>query len=106
MVDQTESGGVEKQSTEAKLDKQPLFIRLLLAALFAVIFFLLTYVVYILAAWQALANLFIGSPNQNLIEFGAVLRNYLTQILEYLTFNSNEPPFPFAKWPSGKSIEL
>ena len=105
MDEKNKQADVEQDRDQAELERQPLLIRLLLAILFAVIFFLLTYVVYILAAWQALANLIMGGPNANLIEFGAVLRNYLAQIVEYLTFNRNEAPFPFAKWPSNPPAE-
>lgn len=106
MDEKNESGTVEQNRQQNELGKYPLIIRLLLVVLFAIIFYLLSHVVYIIAAWQALANAIVGSPNQNLIEFGAVLRNYLGQIIEYLTFNSDDAPFPFAKWPSGKSTEL
>ena len=37
--------------------------------------------------------------NQTLKEFGRSLSDYVYQIVQYLTFNSEEKPFPFAPWP-------
>ena len=96
---------LEQQQETPTIARGPLLIRLLLSVLFAFIFFLLTYVVYILTIWQAVTNLVIASPNANLVEFGGLLRAYLVQIIEYLTFRSDEAPFPFAKWPAENSSE-
>lgn len=84
----------------AGLDKHPSFIRLLLIVLFMVVYSILTYAVYLLAAWQAISNIAGGGPNENLIRAGSTLRTYLCQILDYVIFTSHERPFPFAKWPS------
>jgi hypothetical protein len=44
--------------------------------------------------------LFTGEPNPQLKSTGASLAAYLSQVVRYLTFNSNEKPFPFdAEWP-------
>lgn len=89
----------------AGLDKYPSLLRLLLVVLFLVIYWLLTYVIYLLAAWQAVSNFIVSGPNENVTRAGFTLRTYLCQILDYVTFNEHEPPFPFAKWPSVKSLD-
>jgi Flp pilus assembly protein TadB len=46
--------------------------------------------------------LFTGSTNENLLKFGESLATYSYQIIRYLTFNTEQRPFPFdADWPTG-----
>lgn len=42
-----------------------------------------------------------GTPNVNLVIFGRSLGRYLQQIVEFLTFATENTPFPFSAWPSG-----
>ena len=46
--------------------------------------------------------LFSGETNKQLEGLGQSLATYLYQIVRYLTFNTEERPFPFAEWPAGK----
>ena len=39
--------------------------------------------------------------HHDLAGFGQSLATYTYQIVMYLTFNTEEQPFPFADWPSG-----
>ena len=39
-----------------------------------------------------------GSRNLSLLEFGEQLRGYIDRVLCYITFESDDKPFPFAKW--------
>ena len=46
--------------------------------------------------------LFTGELNKHLQQFGQALATYTYQIILYLTFNSEQRPFPFdADWPAG-----
>lgn len=50
--------------------------------------------------------LFTGGVNQSLETFGQSLATYTYQIIRYLTFVSDERPFPFdADWPMGPPAE-
>ncbi|MBI5750955.1 MAG: DUF4389 domain-containing protein [Hydrogenophilales bacterium] len=42
------------------------------------------------------------APNIRLLAFGRNLGRYLQQIVNFLTFASEEIPFPFSDWPSGE----
>jgi hypothetical protein len=47
--------------------------------------------------------LFTGETNRPLRDFGLSLATYTYQIICYLTFNTEQRPFPFdAEWPQGK----
>jgi hypothetical protein len=50
-------------------------------------------------AFQFLSSLFTGQPNDLLTRFGGNLARYLQQIIVYMTFATEEKPFPFMPWP-------
>ena len=50
-------------------------------------------------AFQFLSSLFMGQTNDQLARFGRNLARYLQQVAVYLTFASEEIPFPFMPWP-------
>ena len=39
-----------------------------------------------------------GKPDQRLKDFGGDLSRYIYQIFLFLTYNTNEKPFPFKPW--------
>lgn len=53
----------------------------------------------IVALFQFFAALFTGTINASLHKFGHNLSRYILQITQYLTFNSEVTPYPFAEWP-------
>ncbi len=55
---------------------------------------------------QFLFTVFTGQCNDNLREFGANLAMYVYQTLLFVTYNSEDKPFPFAPWPSRDNTEL
>lgn len=56
-------------------------------------------VVCFVAVIQFLIMLLNGTPNARLISFGRSMGRYLKQIVDFLTFASEEIPFPFNDWP-------
>ncbi len=53
------------------------------------------------AVFQFFSVLFTSRPNENLLAFGRSLSTYIYQLVRYFTFNQDERPFPFARWPDG-----
>ena len=51
---------------------------------------------------QFIFILFTQNKNQKVLDFGADLTEFLYQVFRYLTFNSDNRPFPFSEWPKGK----
>lgn len=51
------------------------------------------------ALTQCLLVLFSKAPNPRLASFGGSLALYFRQLVEFLTFASDELPFPFNDWP-------
>jgi len=47
-------------------------------------------------------KLFTGETNKQLEQLGQSLASYIYEIVRYLTFNTEQRPFPFdAEWPAG-----
>ncbi|MFA6970504.1 MAG: DUF4389 domain-containing protein [Gallionella sp.] len=55
---------------------------------------------FIVAIFQFVMVLLTGSPNKQLVEFGRSLGRYFQQIVNFLTFATEQIPFPFSAWPS------
>lgn len=72
--------------------------------LFAVIYSLAKILVVAVVVFQFLATLITGKRNERLLEFGQSLSTFMYQILCYLTFNSDEKPYPFGEWPKGEPV--
>ncbi|SCY55899.1 DUF4389 domain-containing protein [Thiohalorhabdus denitrificans] len=77
------------------------WIRGLYMLLFALIFNLAELVLAAVALFQFAAHLLAGKPNTRLRDFGAKLGAYLQEIAAFLTYASEDRPFPFAPWPGG-----
>jgi hypothetical protein len=68
---------------------------------FWLIFTVAEVVVWTTVLFQFLCILVLGEPIPRLREFSQQLSTYVYQVLCYITFNSDDMPFPFADWPSG-----
>ena len=75
-----------------------LFFMIVVAALYGVSRFVVGMVVVLQFFWV----LFTGNTNPSLENFAQSLATYTYQIIRYLTFVSDERPFPFdSDWPIG-----
>lgn len=75
------------------------WLRILFMLGFGVILYLVGMVILVLTVAQALFSIFTGSDNRNLRRLGAALADYVCQLLRFITYNSDERPFPFAPFP-------
>ena len=57
------------------------------------------FVTFAVVVFQFLASLFTGKPNDRLARSGRNLARYLQQVTVYMTFATEEKPFPFTPWP-------
>ena len=58
-------------------------------------YYLLTYVIFLIAFVQFVVRFVMGHPNQYVSSFGHAITDYITKSIEYMTFASDEPPAPF-----------
>jgi len=59
-------------------------------------------VLYLVAVIQFIWALVNNEPNKQLSEFGASLSDWMAQDAKYLTYVTEEKPFPWAKWPESE----
>ena len=78
------------------------WIRGLFIVVFAVIFYVTCTVLWVLVIVQFLMKVLTGNLNENLMGFSVGLTSFASQILRYITFQSEERPWPFSPWPAGK----
>lgn len=89
---------VEELTSEPS--RRETWIRALYVILFALIYSVTEIVIVVVVVVQFGFVLISGDRNQKLLDFGASLSKFIYQILRYVTFNSEEKPFPFSDWPS------
>jgi hypothetical protein len=76
------------------------WIRLAYMLLFTVLLMAARLVITLVVVVQFLLVLLIGSDNENLRNLGQGLAKWVYETVMFLTFNSQEKPFPFDEWPS------
>ena len=72
--------------------------RIFFMVVFAVIIGLVRILLWAVILLQVASALFTGSANSNILKFGQNLSAYIYHILIFLTFNSDQLPFPFSDW--------
>lgn len=77
----------------------PVWQRAIYMLLFLLVISLVKVVAYAVVALQFLFVLVGKSPNEHLLALGKSLSTYTYQIMLFLTFNSEELPYPFRSWP-------
>ncbi len=77
-----------------------IWVRLIYMIVLGVAFNVAEFVILVTAVFQFLASLITGEPNQRLISFGRNTARYAQQIIAFVTFASEDRPFPFSSWPS------
>jgi hypothetical protein len=99
MSDQVGNDSSPGEEVKENLKSRGTWLRLAYMVLFAVLFWVAESVLIVVAVLQFLWKLFSADTNARLTVFGENLGRYLYQIVRFLTFNSEEMPFPFADWP-------
>jgi uncharacterized protein DUF4389 len=73
--------------------------RLLFIILFAITYRVASIVLFAITIIQFLKALFTGFPFSQLQSFGGSLAEYNKQVVEFLSYQSDEKPFPVGPWP-------
>ena len=73
---------------------------LVLGVLTVLLIPVMAFVMFAVVVFQFLSVLFTSDTNPNLLSFGQALSCYQYQIMLFLTYNSEEQPFPVGSWPS------
>lgn len=74
-------------------------MRILYLILFGFIFYFIDLLLIAIAIIQALASVLGDGAIPSVQRFGASLGIYLKQIADFLSYASDEKPFPYSDWP-------
>ena len=97
---ETMSDDFQTDVIKENIKAQDTWLRLLFIIIYGAILWLASIVLAFVVVFQFLSVLFTRETQKNLLDFGASLAEYVRQIVAYLTFNSEDKPFPFGDWPS------
>ena len=86
------------------LAKRNIWLRGLLMILMGLVYQLAGTVLFFTAIIQFLFALVSDAPNVRLAEFGLSLGRFQSQIANFVSFASEDLPFPFADWPSASGV--
>jgi hypothetical protein len=87
------------QSADRARETRELIARVLYMIVFGFAFWACSIVLALAAILQLLMVAFTRERNDNLTALGRSLGEYVREIVRYLTFVTDEPPFPFGEWP-------
>jgi Domain of unknown function (DUF4389) len=90
---------VEVKSLLQRLLCTKQWLRLLFMLFFAVVLCVSGYLISLLVLLQFIFALVTGQNNEKLRQLGSSFSMFIFQILQFITYNSEEKPFPFADWP-------
>lgn len=96
-VDEEEQSKAFKRNVKSRSTWLRLFFMIVVAILYEISRVVVGAVVVVQFFWV----LFTGETNKKLQQLGQALATYAYQAIRYLTFNTEERPFPFdADWPT------
>ena len=87
------------EQMKSRLTSKDVWLRALYIAFFAIAWGLSEVLLVFSVIFQWLTVLVTGSANLPLLRFGQNLSRYHYQIARFVSFNTEERPFPFADWP-------
>ncbi len=92
-----------QQAPEPEQDeKASVWVRGLYMLLFAVIAHIAELVIALVMLVQFILKSATDKTNENLLSFGDQMGRYVLEIVRFLTFNTEEKPFPFNAWPKAE----
>lgn len=82
------------------------WVRGLYILLFAIVYSIAEVLVVAVVLFQFLSTLLSGNNNLQLLRFGRQLSDFVRQLLMFITYNSEDKPFPFGPWPNVDSVAI
>ena len=95
-----------EQQTKTNLTNPDIWIRLLYMLVFGIALFVARMIIWVIAVLQFILVLVTGDDNVNLRNLGQGVARWSFQAFLFLTFNSEEKPFPFSDWPELEESEV
>ena len=89
---------METEKQETQNPKQPLLSRFFYMILFLIIGHFISTVVFFTTVFQFIYTWIFGKAHERVLKFTSNLSLYAKEIIDYLTFNSEEKPWPMGEW--------
>jgi hypothetical protein len=90
---------MNNEQIKSNLTSSKHWLRLLFMLVFAAVLQIASIIMWVLVIAQFIFSLITGEDNLQLRKFGHSLSVYIFDTLKFLTYASEEKPFPFADWP-------
>jgi len=90
---------LDTKGVKENLQDGGVWMRLLFMLVFSVIYSVAEVVLVMVVVFQFFCVLLSGKRNDQVLSLGEQLSTYIYQVLRYLTYNSDERPYPFSAWP-------
>ncbi len=87
------------QDLKTNVTRGATWLRGLFMLLFAVIYYIAVILLAAIVVFQFLNVLVTAKPMPRLVAFSESLGRFIYQIVRYLTFDTDDRPYPFADWP-------
>jgi hypothetical protein len=100
---------MEQSSSNATLNQLKQgskWVRILYMVLFVIAYGIAEFILTGIVIVQVILNLLTGKINERLREFSNDLSRYVYDTLRFLTFNTEDKPFPLSDWKQGKQTDL
>ena len=94
-----------ENSVKSNLRNWKTWERFLYMVLFAIVLAIMDIVLLAVVLLQVALTLITGSRNERASKFGGQLGIYVCQMYQFLTYYSEDRPFPFSDWPSVDKTE-
>ena len=98
--------GLNEDELKRNVMDKDTWLRFVYLVICGAAFYLTTLLLFAMAVLQFLAKLFSGAPFGRLTAFGTNLATYQEQLSRYLTFATDEIPFPFAAFPDVVTVSI
>lgn len=84
------------------IKRQSTWMRGLYMLLFSIFYTIAELILFAVIVFQFILKLLTGDTNDRLRKLGQSISTYIYQVLQFLSFNSEQHPYPFGAWPKGE----
>lgn len=97
---------INQEQIKANLKSTSFWTRALFMVIFALVLWALWLAVIVICLVQTVIVLITGEINEQLQKLGAVAANYLSQIVSFMVFATEDKPFPFSPFPESGNASV
>ena len=97
---------MDKEQIKKNVQSTSLWYRVGMTLFFLLLLGFFEFLVVLITLLQLAFIVITGEPNANLKKLGRGFGKYVCHMIQFLTFNTDNKPFPFTDWPSDSNPEI